>query len=319
LLETIGDRIPLAPYTLTSFASNGSTDAAIAFGLVAGRFTSERDGDVVALASDEPFGSNTAFWLGPEIRTSSSSPLRMDDLSPTLQPIAANGLNVTVMLASTSADLDGDGFDESIWLMPYRSETPDAEGGPPRDQCSIMILRTPFGTTTPVADAPIVLDEPCTRPAVSAVDVDADDRPDLVLLTGDTENAEPQGKLIAPLESASRPAPTKKQLSILWNDGAGNFAPDQGALLSAVDESPEAFTTLARSTQQPFRVVYITDTAVRLVSATTFPRTLASPLTLTEVEGATGIVSGDIDGDGIIDLAIAASGDVRILRAALTQ
>jgi VCBS repeat protein len=317
LLETAGDRIPLAPYTLTSFSQDGSTDASIAFGLAGGHFGLGPGGDVLALASDEPFPSGLAFWLAPDILASSSLPRRMADLPATLQPIFIDGLNVQVRLASATADLDGDGRDESLWMMPYRSDVP-RDDGPPREQCAVLILRTPAGAATPLADPPLVLDEPCTTPALLAVDADGDSLPDLLLLTGDAEGTT-QGKLVAPLEAAGRPAQTKKQLSILWNDGQGGFTADSGALVSAAADSPEAFTALEATPLSAFRLAYISETAVRLVSATSFPRALTTPVTLAEITGATGIVAGDIDGDGIVDLAVAAAGDVQIVRAGLTQ
>ncbi|MET0414274.1 MAG: FG-GAP and VCBS repeat-containing protein, partial [Polyangiaceae bacterium] len=316
LLETAGDRMPLAAYTLSTFSETGSTQAANALALAAGHFRSNRSSDVLALGTDEPFGSGIAFWLVPDILSTSSSPIRLSDLPLTLQPISISGASVSVMAAGITVDLDGDGRDESVWLMPYRSDMPPPGVDFADEQCALLVVRTPAEGELPVLDEPIVLEERCTSPALLAADADGDGHPDLVVLTGDAEG-QLASKLELPLEVSGGESPGKKQLSILWNDGQGGFNRDQSALVSAAEDSPLAFTTLPFTAQQPFRLAYVTSDAVRLVNASTFPRALGAPTTLAEISGGTSIVAGDVDGDGIVDLAVAAAGDVQIVRAGL--
>jgi hypothetical protein len=200
--------------------------------------------------------------------------------------------------------------------MPYRADMPEPGVDVGEEQCALVIVRTPAEGELPVVGDPIVLEQRCSSPALLAADADGDDHPDLVLLTGDSEG-QLASKLELPLEVAGRPPPGKKQLSILWNDGSGNFDAEQSTLVSAADDSPEGFAILQSTAQQPFRLAYVTSEAVRLVSASSFPRTLGTPTTLVTVSGGTGVVAGDFDGDGIEDLAVAASGDVQIVRAGL--
>jgi hypothetical protein len=144
----------------------------------------------------------------------------------------------------------------------------------------------------------VVLDEPCLTPQLLAVDPDADDHMDLAILTG------------------SLGAPGRK-LVVLWNDGAGGFATAGASLVSAAGDSPEQFTVLPATALAPFAFAYATDQAAVMITTTPGARHFGAPRMVASLRQGTGIVAADVDGDGIRDLAVAASGNLRVLRAAL--
>jgi FG-GAP repeat len=54
-----------------------------------------------------------------------------------------------------------------------------------------------------------------------------------------------------------------------------------------------------------------------LVTTTATPREFGPPRTLADLQHGSGIVAADVDGDGVQDLAIAASGNLSVLKASL--
>jgi hypothetical protein len=157
-------------------------------------------------------------------------------------------------------------------------------------------------TATPMLDtrAPVVIDASCGQLGQLAVrDLDGDNAPDLLLLTGAPETA--------------------RNLLVLWNDGSGGFSTDQVTTLNGDGENPQAFTLFQRSDERGPRVAYVTESALRLITTTTGQRDLAaSAQTLREdLSHATGVIATDLDGDTVMDLAIAADGSIHVLLAEL--
>ena len=285
-----GDRLPFSPYELVDI-SQGSVFNAAALAVAAGKFTADSHGDVLALALMGSFPElSYQLWLLPGPGTSQSRPSRLaGELDPRLHPAYLDGLKVGVNVAAAAADLDGDGRDEALWAIPADSGT----------ACGVEIIGAkPGGSPDMMPLGTIVLDQPCPGAQLLPADVDGDGAVDIALLTGS-------------------PGLPGRKLLVLWNDGAGAFASTNVSTVNVANDSPEQFTVLPRTPAHPLALVYVTDQAAVLISTVTSSRDFGPPRTLASLQHGSGIVAADVDGDGVLDLAIAASGDISILKARL--
>jgi hypothetical protein len=179
-------------------------------------------------------------------------------------------------------------------------------------------------------------------------DVDGDGYPDLILLTGTSSSTFCLG--IDPLSVPSDPqAPatsTARDLIVFWNDQHGGFSLASPVVVASCEASancaesavdcPEAFTTLSATGGAVPTIAYVTHAGVFLARfSPTQARQLLSVTPLTSSVGAsmdggtrdaasydagspvpttvsdyTGIGAGDINGDGVDDLALAARGSL---------
>jgi len=295
------DRVPFAPLALTEFSSNGSVEDAGAFAVVSGKFLSSNETDLLALAffgRPESGSSSINVWSVPAIANPGRAPVRLPGvLDPRLNPVtfSSDGNNFTADVAATSADLDGNGSDEAIFAMP-------ADGG---SHCGLLLLgANAQASLGSAARKPVIINEPCADPQIRAVSLAKDQQgkdrlPDLALLTG-RSNAD------------------GRHLYVLWNDGNGQFSSQDLALVSAVDESPEAFTFLPLGYENG-GFAYITKNSLRLVPPPngrefTAPRMVPSEVS---VSNGTGIVAADVNGDHLSDLVFSESGKLHVLKAGL--
>jgi hypothetical protein len=286
------ERIPFAALELNNFTQDGSIDNVVSTMLVLGAFAGPAPKDALVLSIDLGRG-DWHFWLVPALDDPLPSPLPLSGaLDPRLAPSAASGMNIQfpaakIYATGAAADLDRDGRDEAIWVMPAEQGT----------RCGIETFRTSGQAPqiTLVSGGLILLDATCTDPQVSTVDADQDGALDLVLLTGSLHA-------------------TDRKLLVLWNDGSGHFAADRSFAINASTDSPQAFTMLPATATAPLSVVYATQRAVvqwRYAGA----RAFAAPVKLADLRDGTGIVAADLDGDGATDLAVADDGDITVLKA----
>jgi FG-GAP-like repeat len=289
LLDGSGDRLPYAPYQLVSLTPDGYLYASGSLGLAVGGFTAPGSGDVLAVATTALKDNDWQLWLIAALEKSGSRPARLSwQLDPRLQPGHDDGITAGVELVSASADVDGDGRDEALLVMP-------ADTG---QHCGIAVVGTTTDGATAVAHGTLVLDEPCPRAEVLPVDADGDGSIDIALLTGS-----------AGLDH--------RKLLVLWNDGKGGFSSSNVALVNDPNDSPQGFTALGAIPARPFGLVYVTGGAAMVVNATATPRVFALPRKLTSLQGGSGIVAADVNGDDAVDLVIATSGDLTVLKAQL--
>jgi hypothetical protein len=287
-LEGSGDRSPLAPYALTLFQADGTLRQSMALSITAGAFSAPGKRDVLALASPNLKEKIWELWLLPELYSGSSVPTRMqakfrDDLVPA--HAGPGDYAVHVNLASVSADLDGEGRDEAVFAMPN-----DSQG------CGLVFAGTEDNDRVELLT--LMLEAPCERPQLAAKDVDGDGALDVVLLTGS-------------------PGGLDAKLLVFWNDGHGAFLSERVTRVSDLGDSPVQFTTLAATPARPFSFAYVTESALRLVTASSDPRRFEPPATLAPLEHGTGVVAADVNGDGATDLALTDSGTLGILKAEL--
>jgi len=291
LLGGAGDRIPIAPYELTTFASDGSVQNSEALEVAAGAFTSDAKNEVIALSSEfDPelrFVPPFRFWLLPALDAPDKRPVRFASaLDARFSPIEQMGLDVAFHLDAAAADLTKSGRDEAIFAMP-------ADEG---QHCGIVRVDiAPGSPPVLVMHDPIIVEQPCSAPQLLPVDADGDGSIDLALLTG-TSGA------------------SDRSLLVLWNDGHGGFkAADATTILSG--QPLQAFTVLAPTPSRPFSFAYVTDQAVLLTSGN--KRQFGQQRLLSPLPHASGIVAADVNGDGAMDLALAAEGNLSILLARL--
>ena len=129
---------------------------------------------------------------------------------------------------------------------------------------------------------PVSIAEPCTDPQLGQADLDGDGFPDLILLTG------AQGG-------------TDRKLYVLWNDGSGAFSVAP-IMLSATEDSPQAFTVVTSSSKQPLGVAFVTASELRWVGPIAKSRALPAPKTLyAGLSRGTGVVAADVNGDRVQD------------------
>jgi len=183
---------------------------------------------------------------------------------------------------------------------------------------------------------------------LALADVDGDGYPDLILLTGTSSRSFCVG--IDPLSVPSDPqAPatsTARNLLVFWNDQHGGFSLTSPVVVASCTASancaesavncPEAFTTLSATASVLPAIAYVTHAAVFLAEFSPtharqlLPVTLLTSEVLASADGGvrdaaayeggsplpatvsdyTGIGAGDINGDGVDDLAVAARGSL---------
>jgi hypothetical protein len=287
LLVGSGDRIPTALYELTNFAADNSTDGSAAFRVLAGDFTASGRGDVLALAVKGQVNNDPEFWLLPALATSAGTPLRLTGgLGPGLHPVSGTGTDVTLSLTTATADVDADGQDEALLVMPAEDT----------DHCALLILGVQAEQL--VQRGIIVIDEPCLRAELLPADVDRDGFLDIALSSGRADGA-------------------SRQLSIFWNDGRGGFDSEQRTLLTGSTVSAQAFAMLPSTSVSGVSFAYATGQGVELVSIDENAREIGPVRPLAPLEGITGMTAADLNGDGAVDLALAAHGNLHVLKAIL--
>jgi len=285
LLGGSGDRLPVASYELTTFAADSSVNGAIGARALGGAFLGTGSGDVLALAfGDPPTNPGVEFWLLPELTSTAGSPVRLaGTLPPEVRPLVGEVAGFS--LAVAAADVDGDGRDEALIATPVLDDA----------HCGLHTLRIERDRVELLGQ--LVLAEPCALIELSPVQADADGKVDVVWLTARADGSE-------------------RQLSIFWNDGAGGLSSERRSVVSDPAASPQAFAVLRGSPARGPSLVVATPSGLEL-RAIGQGNELGSPEPLFDAPGLTGLTAGDLNGDGAMDLAAAARGNLIILGAAL--
>jgi hypothetical protein len=286
LLDGSADRLPLALHTLVNFTSDGNVQSAAGLAITVGAFTAPGRHDLFSVSSRD----NDIFelWLIPAIDEDDSVPVKISGmLDPGLAPILRDETGVArLVLALAGADLDENGQDEVVGLVAANQGA----------DCALVWGSTDGQALTFAVAGTLLLGEPCEHPAVLPVDVDRDGHLDLVVLT-------------------SSRAGDSGALYVFYNDGSAGFSAANQTAVPLESGPPRAFTVLPRSIARPLTLAVVTDTTLELVAAV--GRDFGTPETLLALERGTGVTTGDFDGDGVLDLAVADAGDVRLLKGAL--
>ena len=288
------ERTPLSSIELTTFAADGSLRGSSSLAPAVGSFRNSRQTDLLpfALALEEGVDvvdGDPELWLVQDIASKSHGPERIGwNLDPRTSPFGGPSGRDEFSARIAAKDLDGDGLDEVVFVAP--------------DETGALCIVNVAGV---VGEPPVVelrdvvaLELPCYETALQFADLDTDEAFDIVLLAG--ELGETRGPVV------------------LWNDGNGDFSGDEARPISLEGETAHAFTTF-RSFDGKLILAYVTDLAVRLLHPVGDSRIFEQAGLAAELGHGTGIAAADVDGDGIVDLAVADSGSVRILRAELER
>jgi hypothetical protein len=308
VLAGSGDRLPFAPYRLIGVSPTGMLTESPALGVTVGAFSGGGQDQVMALATQgNPQLDDYQFWLLPGLQNSDGRAVDLGGhLDPRLQPLYVEGpgpdpatgmgADLGLSLLGAAADLDGDGRSEALWMMAADDTT----------RCGLLIVDAPAGdggSSEIAMRDPIILDAPCQHGQLLPVDADGDGHVDVALLTGAAGQAE-------------------RQLLVLWNDGTGGL--DSDHVTTVLDDrgepSPGQFTVLPATASRPLGFAYVTDRGVFRVAATRRgARDFGAPEVIAEIPQGTGIVAADVNGDGVLDLAVAVAGNLRVLKAKLAS
>jgi hypothetical protein len=279
-------RLPFAPYTLVTFATDGLLVDQAAPALILGHFVSPDQDDVLSLGFKN---QNDAWglWLLPRFAAGNDPPrLLSSDEMPAAIITLDHSSGPRLSIAGVAADLDGDGLDEALWLLP----SPDGT-------CELLTYSIDARHLVASAQSKLRLDGLCVDPQLLAADPNTDGRPDLLLLVGG-EGASP------------------RRLQILWNDGGGGFSLEDSSVVAAPgDADVRAFAVFFDNES---KLAFVT--AQMAFTATT--REDSRRWQVTEVPGrgfndARSVVVTDPNGDGLADMLVADADGLWLAKAEL--
>lgn len=280
-----GDRQPIAPYFLST--QNGPNDVAIA--LAAGSFLGSPNLDIAAVGyTSTASGYDFHDWIAPGIGQAQLQPPTASGTLPTgFEPystLTGAGRDVTL---TASASLDPHAAPVFVTAAPDGALTSGAfltasasPGNPPTISPGAI---NPFAVS--------VTDEG----QLEFHDVDGDGAVDAVLLAGFYSDR-------------------MRAIYVAWNDGKGNYSASRALQVNTGTDTPEGFAFVTADTSGMPRIAYVTRHSLVLATVDAKGRSISSRTTLLATVSATGVAAGDVDGDGVQDLAVADDGNVTILR-----
>lgn len=212
--------LPFAPYFLVEFATAGDMlEGHLSPAVISGSFVRPGQGDVISLGMVEVEADSWSQWLLQDISHGNERPRLLAEEAPVTDAFVftfPENKSIRLSAAGVASDLNGDGRDEAVWVMPEGSR--DGRGG-----CTLLISNVDVESLDdePPGEKPALVrlqrlsfPESCPKPEVRAADLDNDSRPELLLLLGDPER-------------------DARQLQLLWNDGDGAFSLDERSLIAA--------------------------------------------------------------------------------------
>lgn len=279
-----GGRQPIAPYFLTQPGVADDTAIAIA----AAPFLGTPHVDLAAVGYAQS-GSSPSFhyWIAPATGDAQfASPVASSTLPSGFLPyITVGDIQRDEALASWGKLVPG-GAPVFVTAAPNASVTTSAflpgqasPGNPPSMSAGAVI---PFDVDV------------SPEGQLEFTDVDLDGAEDAVLLTGANIGM--------------------RALYVAWNDGKGNFSTSRALQVNVGNDTPEGFAFVSADTSGVPRIAYVTRHSIILATVDAKGRSISSRTTLLATTSATGVAAGDVDGDGVQDLAVADEGNVTILR-----
>jgi hypothetical protein len=297
LLQGSSDRLPFAPRALVSFGYDGNLSQASALTLAVGALTKKGQNDGLALGLEvypDEHGEpqvRLQFWLLEDMGVTDVPPRRVSPKAfpPERRPAVLEGAETTISTATVAGDFDGDGRDESVWVMP---EGDDAG-------CVLAHYVVDAAGPTITETHALHFTEPCPAPAVETADLDRDGALDLLLSIGDES--------VAP-----------RQLQLLWNDGAGRFSVDNRTLVDLPGSVRGFHAYAGRSLDDPARLAVVTDLALyRVTTPLGAARRYESVTELLPLLDGLSVVVTDHNGDDLPDMVASDQRGIFLLEAQL--
>lgn len=268
------DRLPFAPYTLVSFSQDHRVQDWAALALAVGNFTGSGANDVVALGANEPDGVWN-LWLVPNIGGEKVTPRKLSADTPSgVHPFTSvEDGTVQVRAASAAADLEGDGFDEALWLVPRGEEA-----------CVLLRYDIDGGANEATVRSQIELDEPCPTPELATADLNGDEHLDLLLLVGD-------------------PKRQARRLEVLWNDRHGGFSVEQRTFIADPQGADvRAFSIFPAPSR---RIAFVTAAGLRVASTALGGQPFEIVREVAKFDDARAVTVTDSNADRVSDIAVA--------------
>lgn len=295
------DRLPFAPYELVSFSRDRRVEQEMALALAVGVFTADGAEDVVALGVSHLTGA-WDLWLIPSIGGQKQPPQLLSSAAPVAaHPITQLGpSSFKLSVASAAGDLEGDAFDEALWLMPLDAMQAGATAG-----CVLLRYDIDGGSAEATVKSELTFDEPCPSPELAVRDLDADGDQDLLLLLGDPERGQ-------------------QRLEVLWNDGGGRFSLENRSILGdSKQHDVLAFSVFPTPPQRPGqppvapRVAFVTASTLHVASLSAGLHTYDSLVSVGGFHDARAVTVIDPNADKVSDVAVADSEGLWLVGAKL--
>ena len=285
LFDGSPDRLPFASYALVTFSVDSQIQEIIAASLVLGAFSDPGAKDLVAVGSDM-VNPGWTQWLLPDIGGMVELPRLLEGTpSADFSPLRYNGTQGALSVAGAAADLDRDGLDEVLWLMP------GVETG-----CALLVYGVDARSGRAIERQVVQFDSSCFEPGLGAADLDRDGAVDVMVVVGNIAVDE------------------QSRLEVLWNDGEGRFSAAESSKLAPDQGHPlRAFTVLGESPA----LAFVTDSGLYRSVLDTQTRSFAEAEKLGNLDDGRSVVLTDPNGDGLSDIVASDAAGLWLLRAQL--
>ncbi|RYZ01731.1 MAG: VCBS repeat-containing protein [Myxococcales bacterium] len=307
-------RLPVAPYFLVTFANAGDPlEDNLSPALIAGNFVRPGQGDVISLGMKRPDSAEWSQWLLPDISSGSERPLPLAEPTPATDAFvftSTAATNIRLSAAGAASDLNGDGRDESIWVM--------AEGRRDgRGTCTLIISdvdvesldgKSADGKPDP-EEKPALLPlqrlsfpDSCPDPAIRTADLNNDLHPEVLLLIGDPESG-------------------SRQLQLLWNDGEGRFSLEERTFIAAPEQQDiRSFSLFPDPKVAPdygIQLAFVTSSGLFTAAPRKDVREWVVRAGPGKYRDARSVVVADTNGDGFLEAVVADARGLWLLAAGL--
>jgi hypothetical protein len=282
ILVGSGDRQPLAPYLLTQL---GVSNAAIPIAITAGPLTGSQNVDVALLAES---ANGFTYWLAAGTGSAQFAP-------PVVSAPLPQGFSPYFATTAGSAHDDalmgsgaiGPGGTQWVVSMAPALATDETKAA------IVPATATQAPSITAGAVQPFGV-RVSPEGQLDFADVDGDGNVDVVLLSGASVSL-------------------SRSVYVAWGNGTGSYSETGSLVVSTPTELPQGFAFVHVDTSGLPALAYVTRTTAVVATIDPKARAVSARSTVDMPTSATGIASGDIDGDGVDDLVEADDGNLVVL------